>query len=119
METFYKEKSHPLLNLTCDDTIVNKATVYISFAYADNFIELVDALESYLEKNHPLNLSAKETQNHGILVIGDLGGCIVAPSQTALYITWIQYRITTKNIIYTVISFIPSSSKKLNIIKVY
>jgi hypothetical protein len=32
-----------------------KANRFISFAYADNFIELVDALEAYLEGQPELN----------------------------------------------------------------
>lgn len=36
---------HPLLNISYEEAVGVDANIFISFAYADNFIELVDALE--------------------------------------------------------------------------
>ena len=35
------------------DVVSVKANVFVSFTYGNNFIELVDALERYVEKHHP------------------------------------------------------------------
>jgi len=44
-----KTSLHDTLGLSYDGVVGERATVFISFAYSDNFIELVDALESFLE----------------------------------------------------------------------
>jgi tetratricopeptide (TPR) repeat protein len=46
----YRDESriHPQLQLCYDECVGERANLFISFAYADNFIDLVDALESFL-----------------------------------------------------------------------
>ena len=49
LETHYNsERTHPLLNVTYNQVVNKKANVFVSFAYATNYIELVDAVENYL-----------------------------------------------------------------------
>jgi tetratricopeptide (TPR) repeat protein len=40
---------HPLLNLSYKEAVGEKASLFVSFAYLDNYIELVDALELHIE----------------------------------------------------------------------
>ena len=40
-----------LLGLAYDDVVSEKANIFVCCAYGDNFIELTDSLESYLESN--------------------------------------------------------------------
>ena len=55
---FDSNNKHPLLNLSYKEAVGEQANLFISFAYADNFIDLVDALELYLEthsKDYPVD----------------------------------------------------------------
>jgi tetratricopeptide (TPR) repeat protein len=48
----YLTECHPTLNVTYSEVVGRKANVFISFAYGNDFIDLVDALEVYFEE-HP------------------------------------------------------------------
>jgi hypothetical protein len=55
---FDSSNKHPLLDLSYKEAVGERANLFISFAYADNFIDLVDALELYLEthsKEYPVD----------------------------------------------------------------
>ena len=43
---------HPQLDVCYEEVVGNKANVFVSFAYSDNFFELVEALELFMSK-HP------------------------------------------------------------------
>eukprot|EP01041_Mallomonas_annulata_P009439 gene9439-19610_t len=53
----FKDKEHPLLGFY-DDNITVKATIFISHAWSYNFVELVDALESF-EYDNPTPISSR------------------------------------------------------------
>lgn len=55
----YCTDSHPTLNVTYSEVVGRRANVFISFAYGNDFIDLVDALEVYFEE-HP-NKSVEST----------------------------------------------------------
>ena len=46
---FDSTSMHPVLNLSYKEAVGEKANLFISFAYADSFIDLVDALELYMD----------------------------------------------------------------------
>ena len=46
---------HPLLHVTYEQA-VGTATVFVSFAYASDFVELVDAVERYMRENQELSV---------------------------------------------------------------
>jgi tetratricopeptide (TPR) repeat protein len=46
---FDSTSKHPLLDVSYKEVVGEKATLFVSFAYADNYIDLVDALELYVE----------------------------------------------------------------------
>lgn len=51
----YSEEKHPLLDVVYLEVTGKRANFFISFAYTNNFIELVDALEVYFEENPDLS----------------------------------------------------------------
>jgi len=48
----YYDKQHPVLGVSYIETVGVKANIFISFAYTSDFVELVEAVECYLE-DHP------------------------------------------------------------------
>lgn len=51
---------HPRLGVTYDEAVGAKATAFVSFAYSDNFIELVGSLEQLL-KDEPVKYPVEST----------------------------------------------------------
>lgn len=47
--------AHPKLGVTYETAVSEKANIFLSFAYASNFIELVEALEIYIEKTEGIS----------------------------------------------------------------
>jgi tetratricopeptide (TPR) repeat protein len=46
---------HPLLNVTYDQVVGEKSNIFISFAYGDDFFELLNSIEQYIINNPHLN----------------------------------------------------------------
>jgi hypothetical protein len=49
LKRHHMDSPHPLLNVTYNQVVAEKANVFLSFAYTNNFCELVDALENHLQ----------------------------------------------------------------------
>ena len=56
LKTAHREIPHATLRVTYDQAVGTKANVFVSFAYGDNFIDLVEGLELFLkdEKRDPM-----------------------------------------------------------------
>lgn len=47
----YNDTPHPLLGLSYIESVGVRANIFISFAYSSDYVDLVDAVECYMEKN--------------------------------------------------------------------
>jgi len=50
LETSHKVVPHPVLNVVYEEA-VGQANIFLSFAYLDNFIEMVDAIECFMQSS--------------------------------------------------------------------
>jgi hypothetical protein len=50
------DSPHPELGLSYQQVVGDQATLFLSFAYSDNFIELVDAIEVFFEEHSDMSV---------------------------------------------------------------
>ena len=62
LRTAHHEIPHGKLGLTYNQAVGTKANIFVSFAYGDNFIDLVEGLELFLEDE-------KRNPHHNVLLV--------------------------------------------------
>jgi hypothetical protein len=56
LKNTYKDEQHPDLKVTYDEVVGEKANIFVSFTYQDDYFELLNGIEQFFKNNPKLNI---------------------------------------------------------------